>query len=216
AEAVFEREVGARVGIDRLRVDLAQPRHHALVLAPERADRLEHLLGVAALREEELEHRLVADLVGRLGLGGEPVVECPLARGGQAVLGPGAPAGRLGPAPDQSALLEPLELRIDLAVAGGPEKARRDVHDLLDLVPGALAEPQHPEDDAAGGSQILCARLHMPSRYIAPAYGGCDIDHFPLAPARAVGFLTVRARPSRALRPPSAPACASTRRGSAR
>src|SRR4029079_12714961 len=66
-------------------------------------------------------------------------------------------AVRFTPAPgslrrlDQPRGGQPLQLRIDLAVAGAPEEPRRDLDLLLDVVPGPAAEPEHSEDDAARG-----------------------------------------------------------------
>ena len=83
------------------------------------------------------------------------------------------------------------KLRIDLAIARGPEEAGGHVHELLDLVAGALPEPDHAQDD-----------------FFPKLYGGVDYGvplPFPNTKARvrAVRFhdlhhvLTVRLRIAR-------------------
>src|SRR6202034_2158553 len=75
-----------------------------------------------------------------------------------------APAGRLGRAGDELLLLQSAQLRIDLSVARGPEVPGRLVDELLDVVSGVTADRKHPEDHAAGGSQVG----HVAARYIRP------------------------------------------------
>ena len=136
-----------------------------------RADVVDALLGRAHVREEQLEHALVANLVrSRPASASSQSLERGPAGVGQLVDGPGAAAGRLGLSGDQPLLLEALELWVDLAVARRPEVARRLVDELLDVVAGLPTERDHPEDHPAGRCQRC--RWHSAREYIRPAYGG--------------------------------------------
>ena len=98
------------------------------------ADQLELLIRLERVGEEELQKALVADLVDQVAARGEPLVERPLAFGGQAVLAPPASAAGIGLALDEAGLLQARELGVDLAVAGCPEVADRAIDDPLDVV----------------------------------------------------------------------------------
>src|SRR5438132_2412932 len=149
----LQGQVGPGRSLGRVRLDRAQVREVALFARPYRADDLDPPLG-QAVREEQLQHPLVAKLVRRLVVGAQPVLERRFAGLGQLVHRPGAPAGRLWSTADEALVLEALEFGIDLAVARGPEVARRPIYESLDVVAGALTERDHPEDHAAGWAQF--------------------------------------------------------------
>src|SRR6476469_9831352 len=168
----LQGQVGPSRPLARVRLDRAQVREVALFARPYRANDLDPPLG-QAVREEQLQHPLVAKLVGRLVLGAQPVLEGRLAGVGQLVHRASAPARRLRSTADQALVLEALEFGIDLAVARGPEVACRPIHERLDVVAGALAERDHPEDDAAGRAQFYRWRfsvgglpLHISRRHL--------------------------------------------------
>src|SRR5438445_3142627 len=144
----LQGQVGPGRSLARVRLDRAQVREVALFARAYRADDLDPPLG-QAVREEQLQHALVAKLVRRLLVGSEPLLECRFAGLGQLVHRAGAPAGGLRSTADETLVLEALELRIDLAVARGPEVARRPIHERLDVVTRALTERDHPDDDAS-------------------------------------------------------------------
>src|SRR5919204_4654806 len=157
-----------------VRLDRSQMCERALLAHPHGADDVDPPLG-RAVREEQLQHALVAELVRRLVVGLEPALQRRCSCFGQLVDGAGAAARRLRSPAHDALILEALELGIDLPVARRPEVARRLVDERLDVVAGALTERDHPEDDAAGRAQfdgwylgIRCA--HMSARYISPRY----------------------------------------------
>src|SRR5919197_1646978 len=157
-----------------MRLDRAQMRERALLARPHRTHDVDPPLG-QAVREEQLQHSLVAELVGRLVVGLEPALQRRRARFGQLVDGARAAARRLRSPAHEALILQALELGIDLPVARRPEVARRLVDERLDVVAGALAERDHPEDDATGRAQLdgwlLGVRYgHISERYIVPIY----------------------------------------------
>src|SRR5437667_28905 len=121
----LEGQGSSAVRIGRLRVDRPQALDPALVALAHRPERSPDL---RSGREEQLEEALVAQLPGRLALGLEPLAQGALAGRGQGVLGPRPSPRWLVPALDQTLLLEPAQLGIDLPVARCPEEPRRHVH----------------------------------------------------------------------------------------
>src|SRR3954449_4147088 len=75
----------------RVRLDRAQVRERALLARPHPPDDVDAPLG-QAVREEQLEHALVAELVRRAGVGLQPALQRRRAGLGQLVDGAGAPA----------------------------------------------------------------------------------------------------------------------------
>src|SRR2546423_9440470 len=153
ADPHLQGQVGPGRSLARVRLDRAQVREVALFAPAYRADNLDPSLG-QAVREEQLQHPLVAKLVRRLVVGCQPVLEHRLARLGQDVHGAGAPAQRLRSTVDEALVFEALELGVDLAVARGPEVAGGPIYERLDLVAGALTKRDHPEDHAARRGQF--------------------------------------------------------------
>jgi hypothetical protein len=113
----------------------------------ELAPQLGALLSVQPVGEEELQHPFVPELAMQRLVGGQPLAQRALAVGAQLVGLAPAPVGVVTPASDQAQLLEPLQLGVDLSVARGPEEPGRDVDQLLDVVAGAPAELEHPEEE---------------------------------------------------------------------
>ena len=160
----------------------------ALLHGAHGADVLEPVLRIGEVGEEQLEHSLVANLPLDGAVAGQPLLERVFPCRRQLVDRAGPSARRLIAASDQLLRLEPAQLRIDLSVARGPEVPRRAVDELLDVVPGLLAERDHPEDHAPGGGEggagasgdgasgdgaalaqpYLVGRLHRSPGYIAP------------------------------------------------
>src|SRR5690349_15765323 len=121
------------------------------------------LVGREAVREEELEEALVAQLQRERLVRAQPRVQRLVPGRREVVLAPRATVcGRVPPA-DQALFLQAAQLRIDLAVARGPEEPRGHIHQLLDLVAGPPAVADHSADDA-------CRRTHVSARYIAPIH----------------------------------------------
>ena len=89
-------------------------------------EQLQRLVPRQRVGEEEPQQRLVAQL-DRHRVAVEPLDERLTAGRGQLVDPAAAAAARLVLALDQALALEPPQLRVDLAVAGGPEEARRAV-----------------------------------------------------------------------------------------
>src|SRR3954447_3434116 len=162
----LQGQVGTGRSLARVRFDRAQVRERALLACPHRANDVDPPLG-QAVGEEQLQHALVAQLVRRAGVGLEPALERRRAGLGQLVDGARAAARGLVSSPDEALVFEALELGIDLAVARGPEVARRLVDERLDVVAGALPERDHPEDHAAGRAQV---GGHGSSGYINTRY----------------------------------------------
>jgi len=102
-----------------------------------------------AVSEEEPQERLVARLHARL-TAAQPGVERlpPLGRQGEHPAR--SRSRRLALPGDQPEPLEPAQLRIELAVARGPEETRRAVDDVLHLVPAHPPHAQQPEHDTGG------------------------------------------------------------------
>src|SRR2546423_3103153 len=174
ADPHLQGQVGPGRSLARVRLDRAQVGEVAFFACAYRADDLDPPLG-QAVREEQLQHPLVAKLVRRLPFAPQPVPERRFAGRGQLVDGAGAPARRLRSAADEALVLEALEFGIDLAVARGPEVARRPIDERLDVVTGAPTERDHPEDDAARGGQFDLWRFgirsgHISGRYITMRY----------------------------------------------
>src|SRR3954469_12610377 len=144
-------------------LDRAQLRDHLVVARLHREDQVGLLGGAHRVEEEELQESLVARLEQRRVARAQPVVQRGLPRPRQLVRARRAPVRRGVLAADQALLLEPLQLRIDLPVARGPEEAGGHVDQLLDLVAGLPAEADHSEDDSGGG-------VHVSPRYIAQIY----------------------------------------------
>src|SRR5258707_4602425 len=86
----LQRQVGPGRSLTRVRLDRAQVGEVALFAYAYRPYDLEPAVG-QAVREEQLQHALVAKLVRRLLVGSQPVLERRLAGLGQFVDGAGAP-----------------------------------------------------------------------------------------------------------------------------
>src|SRR5205823_12968788 len=104
--------------LGRVRLDRAQVREVALFARPYRADDLDPPLG-QAVREEQLQHPLVAKLVRRLVVGAQPVLERRFAGLGQLVHRPGAPAGRLWSTAAEAQVPQGPEVGMGVAVPRG-------------------------------------------------------------------------------------------------
>src|SRR5919197_2871315 len=170
----LEGQVGPGRSLACVRLDRAQMRERALLARPHRTHDVDPPLG-QAVREEQLQHSLVAELVGRLVVGLEPALQRRRARFGQLVDGARAAARRLRSPAHEALILQALELGIDLPVARRPEVARRLVYERLDVVAGALTERDHAEDDAAGrahfdGWWFGIRAGHVSGRYISPRH----------------------------------------------
>src|SRR2546430_3349363 len=116
ADPHLQGQVGPGRSLARVRLDRAQVREVAFFACPYRADDLDPPLG-QAVREEQLQHPLVAKLVRRLVVGFQPVLERRFAGRGQLVHRAGAPARQLRPTADDARVLEAPEPGLDLAVA---------------------------------------------------------------------------------------------------
>src|SRR6185312_4399622 len=112
------------------------------------------------VREEEAQEGLVAQLDPRVRAG-EPAVERRRPRGGDPVDAAGSAAAGRVVAGDPARGLEPAQIGIDLAVAGGPEMADRAIDRPLEVVAAARLLGDQPEDRPGG----LCG-FHISSRYI--------------------------------------------------
>src|SRR5262249_10969785 len=121
--------------------------------------------------EEEAQQRLVAQLDRDL-LAVEPADQRLASRVGQPVDAPAplTPGGLL--AGDESVLLEPPQLRIDLGVAGRPEVARGAVDDGLDVVPRARSERQESQDHPGRARGLHTARGYIAPIYLSRAWDG--------------------------------------------
>src|SRR5262249_9000801 len=114
--------------------------------------------------EEEAQQRLVARLDPRLNAG-EPAVQRLPPCVGDAEHAARAAAVRHVVALDPAGLFEPLQLRVDLPVARGPEVADRRVDDALDVVAAPRLRCDEPEDGPCHG-----VRRHVSARYIYAMY----------------------------------------------
>ena len=144
------------------RLDLPEPLERVEVLFAFGLEHADQLFARGLAGEEELEERLVAELVDLLARA-DPGAERLAAVLGDRVHGARPLSLRLVGPLDQTPLGQPLQLGIDLAVARRPEEPGRLVDHRLDVVARAGLARDEPENHAS------CRRkLHVSDRYIKP------------------------------------------------
>src|SRR6266511_3860658 len=152
--------VRKRVGRRAARLDRPEERQRLLRLLDDLTDVREPLLFVDEIGEEHLQQSLVTRREPQRLPRRQPVAQrTPAGRGDAVLLPPTRPALL---ALDQTRTLEPLQLRIDLAVARAPEERGRALDGPLDVVARTLPEGDHPEHDLCRWTQ-----LHISGRYIS-------------------------------------------------
>src|SRR5690349_7120254 len=104
----LQGQVGPGRSRARVRLDRPQVRERALLARTYRANDVDTPLR-EAVREEQLQHPLVAQLVRRRVFGLEPALQRRCARLGQLVHGAGAPARRLRSPAHEALILQALE-----------------------------------------------------------------------------------------------------------
>src|SRR5450759_581995 len=137
-----------------------------LLVAPaHRLEMRDRLLLRHRVGEKELEQHLVADLQVLDRRVCRPRVQRLLTFRGEVIEGPLPCALRCVLGLDQPRLGEPLQLGIELPVAGRPEVPGGQVGELLDVVARVRAKVEDAEDDVCGRT-----KLHIAYRYITPMY----------------------------------------------
>src|SRR5205823_31317 len=110
----------------------------------------------------EPQQAVVAKLRRGEALGSQPGEQSLLAVGPQLVGRARPTAMRVVAAGDESLLLEPRELGVDLGERSWEEDPRREVRGLLDRVAGPGPQPQHAEHEIGGRSKLHPAAAGSP------------------------------------------------------